>query len=63
MSLFIANLAFGESPALETAKVGLLAASVLSAMAGAVVLVKRVRSRGRAAAVKPKLQCVHFVGI
>lgn len=44
MSLFIANLAFGESPELETAKVGILAASVLSAVAGAVVL-QRVRPR------------------
>jgi NhaA family Na+:H+ antiporter len=40
MSLFIANLAFGEALALETAKVGILAASVASAMAGAVVLAK-----------------------
>jgi len=46
MSLFIANLGFGESPALETAKVAILAASVTSAMAGAVVLVKTVRPRG-----------------
>jgi NhaA family Na+:H+ antiporter len=40
MSLFIANLAFGDTPALETAKVGILAASVASAIAGVVVLVK-----------------------
>jgi NhaA family Na+:H+ antiporter len=38
MSLFIANLAFGETPALEMAKVGILAASVISCVAGAVVL-------------------------
>ena len=43
MSLFIANLAFGETTALETAKVGILVASVASAMAGAVVLVRGVR--------------------
>ncbi|HMG06533.1 MAG TPA: Na+/H+ antiporter NhaA [Chthoniobacterales bacterium] len=41
MSLFIANLAFGEAPALETAKVGILVASVVSGIAGAIVLVKR----------------------
>jgi Na+:H+ antiporter, NhaA family len=46
MSLFIANLAFGATPALETAKVGILAASVTSALAGAIVLVKTVRQRG-----------------
>jgi NhaA family Na+:H+ antiporter len=45
MSLFIANLAFGETPALETAKVGILTASVASAMAGAVVLARGVRQR------------------
>ena len=45
MSLFIANLAFGEDPALETAKVGILAASLMSALVGAVVLVKGVRQR------------------
>jgi Na+:H+ antiporter, NhaA family len=41
MSLFIANLAFGETPALETAKVGILAASIVSGIAGAVVLLRR----------------------
>jgi Na+:H+ antiporter, NhaA family len=41
MSLFIANLAFGETPALEMAKVGILAASILSGAAGAVVLLRR----------------------
>lgn len=45
MSLFIANLAFGATPALETAKVGILAASLMSALVGAVVLVKGVRQR------------------
>jgi Na+:H+ antiporter, NhaA family len=43
MSLFIANLAFDETPALETAKVGILTASVASAIAGAVVLARGVR--------------------
>jgi len=41
MSLFIANLAFGNGPALETAKVGILVASVVSGIAGVIVLVKR----------------------
>jgi NhaA family Na+:H+ antiporter len=46
MSLFIANLAFGDAPAVETAKVGILAASVTSAIAGVVVLIKGDRHRG-----------------
>ncbi len=41
MSLFIANLAFGDAPLLETAKVGILAASVASGVAGVIVLVRR----------------------
>ena len=41
MSLFIANLAFGDGPVLETAKVGILVASVVSGIAGAIVLAKR----------------------
>lgn len=41
MSLFIANLAFGEAHVLETAKVGILVASVVSGIAGAIVLVRR----------------------
>ena len=45
MSLFIANLAFGETPALETAKIGILAASLMSAMGGAVFLVSGGRQR------------------
>jgi NhaA family Na+:H+ antiporter len=38
MSLFVADLAFGQTPILETAKVGILAASVVSAIAGATIL-------------------------
>jgi NhaA family Na+:H+ antiporter len=34
MSLFIANLAFGPSPELDQAKIGVLAASVVAALAG-----------------------------
>jgi Na+:H+ antiporter, NhaA family len=41
MSLFIANLAFGETSSLETAKVGILASSVMSAVVGTAVLVRR----------------------
>ena len=41
MSLFIANLAFGDGTALETAKVGILLASVVSGITGAIVLAKR----------------------
>jgi NhaA family Na+:H+ antiporter len=46
MSLFIANLAFGELPALEIAKVGILAASIISGVAGAAVLLIRTEQRG-----------------
>ncbi len=38
MSLFIGNLAFGDSGALEIAKAGILAASLVSGLAGAFVL-------------------------
>jgi Na+:H+ antiporter, NhaA family len=41
MSLFIANLAFGADSVLETAKVGILAASVISGVAGTLLLLKR----------------------
>ena len=54
MSLFIANLAFGDTLALEMAKVGILAASIGSGVAGAIVLLKRgpiPPSRRRPAAV------------
>jgi len=51
MSLFIANLAFGVSPALETAKVAILVASIASALAGVVVLVKGGQRSRLAAAV------------
>ncbi|HET6370190.1 MAG TPA: Na+/H+ antiporter NhaA, partial [Nitrospiria bacterium] len=39
MSLFIANLAFGESPSLRMAKVGILAASILAGAGGWIILV------------------------
>jgi NhaA family Na+:H+ antiporter len=44
MSLFIAGLAFGASSALETAKVGILGASLVSGVAGALILLKKVRA-------------------
>jgi NhaA family Na+:H+ antiporter len=40
MSLFVANLAFGPTPTLETAKVGILAASVAAGAAGTFILSK-----------------------
>lgn len=41
MSLFVANLAFGPTPMLETAKVGILAASIVSGVTGALILWKK----------------------
>ena len=43
MSLFIADLAFAAMPVLETAKVGILVASVVAGLAGVVLLLKRNR--------------------
>jgi Na+/H+ antiporter NhaA len=40
MSLFVANLAFGPTPVLETAKVGILAAPIAAGAAGAFILSK-----------------------
>ena len=44
MSLFIGSLAFGESPLLDNAKVGILLASLVAGVAGAIVLSKREAS-------------------
>jgi NhaA family Na+:H+ antiporter len=44
MSLFVANLAFGSTPMLETAKVGILAASIVSGAAGAIVLLQKTKA-------------------
>ena len=41
MSLFVSNLAFGDAAGVELAKIGILAASLISGVAGAVVLAKR----------------------
>jgi NhaA family Na+:H+ antiporter len=49
MSLFIANLAFGDAPALDMAKVAILAASVLAGLSGALILAKGVHNRPREA--------------
>ena len=40
MSIFIANLAFGAGPLLDSAKTGILAASVISGILGAIVLLR-----------------------
>jgi NhaA family Na+:H+ antiporter len=45
MSLFIATLAFGSSDRLEAAKIGILAGSLLSGVAGYLVLARGHRSR------------------
>ncbi|WP_420455083.1 Na+/H+ antiporter NhaA [Rubrivirga sp.] len=44
MSIFIANLAFGAGPLLDSAKMGILAASVISGVLGAVVLIGAART-------------------
>jgi len=44
MSLFVANLAFGSLPVLETAKVGILAASIVSGAAGAIILLQKTKA-------------------
>ena len=44
MSIFIANLAFGAGPLLDSAKMGILGASVVSGILGAVVLIGASRS-------------------
>ncbi len=50
MSLFIANLAFGLSPELDQARIGVLAASVVAALLGLAFLSRALPGRGRAAA-------------
>jgi NhaA family Na+:H+ antiporter len=44
MSLFVANLAFGPKPMLETAKIGILVASIISGVAGAIILLPRTKA-------------------
>jgi NhaA family Na+:H+ antiporter len=43
MSLFIAGLAFAQSHLLDAAKIGILAASLISGVAGALVLARSGR--------------------
>lgn len=43
MALFIAGLAFGESPQLDAAKIGVLSGSLLTGILGAVVLMRQAR--------------------
>jgi Na+/H+ antiporter NhaA len=44
MSLFIATLAFGTTSQLEAAKVGILSGSVLSAIAGSIIVRRGILS-------------------
>jgi Na+/H+ antiporter NhaA len=44
MSLFVADLAFGPTPQLKTARVRTLAASVASPLAGMIILSKRKKA-------------------
>jgi NhaA family Na+:H+ antiporter len=46
MSLFIAALAFGEGPLLESAKLGILAASLVSGSLGYVLLRRSINGDG-----------------
>jgi Na+:H+ antiporter, NhaA family len=45
MSLFIADLAFGNTPALETAKLSILVASIIAGAVGAIVLFRKMPAR------------------
>ena len=53
MSLFIANLAFGTGAELDQAKIGVLAASVVAALAGLAFLRRALPRRQAAMAVFP----------
>jgi len=44
MSLFVANLAFDATETLEIAKVGILAASLISGIGGAIILTRKARA-------------------
>jgi len=50
MALFIAGLAFGQSPLLDSAKAGTLIASSISGLLGVAVLLFAARRRSTAAA-------------
>lgn len=49
MSLFIASLAFGDSPLLDTAKIAILFASIVSGILGVVLLLTRSTAEARPA--------------
>jgi NhaA family Na+:H+ antiporter len=46
VSLFVAQLAFGDGPLQEQAKVGIFAGSLLSGLLGAALLLSMARRRG-----------------
>jgi len=48
MALFIAGLAFGESPQLDAAKIGVLSGSVVTGILGAILLALRAKRAGAA---------------
>jgi NhaA family Na+:H+ antiporter len=45
MSLFIATLAFGDRPLLDTSKIGTLAASLAAGVVGSLVVIRTARGR------------------
>ncbi|HEY7396012.1 MAG TPA: Na+/H+ antiporter NhaA, partial [Gemmatimonadaceae bacterium] len=47
MSIFVATLAFGDGPLLDSAKLGIFAGSVVAACVGTVTLWKVPRALGR----------------
>ena len=49
MSMFIANLAFGEGPLLDSAKAGILGASLISGALGAFILLRMPQATATAA--------------
>lgn len=53
MALFIAGLAFGDSPQLDAAKIGVLAGSLLTGIVGAAFLAQQARRAGSATAPSP----------
>ena len=50
MALFVAELAFGESPSLDAAKIAILVASTISGLIGAVILILEHRRQSNAIA-------------
>ncbi len=56
MALFVADLAFGQSPLLDQAKLGVLAASVVAALLGLAFLSRALPHAGRSPAPGPKVK-------